>query len=88
MRIQPNELVPGALLLAVVFGGWQLIRFVRARSKLFKPVGLFGGAAFVKGMRQDTESRVHLALRKFESDLDDSCICGNLLQCEIQRTLN
>jgi len=30
--MQPNEFIPGFLLLAAAYCGWKLIRFVRSRS--------------------------------------------------------
>jgi hypothetical protein len=37
--MQPNEFVPFFVLMAAVFGGWGLIRFVRSRSKLSRIAG-------------------------------------------------
>lgn len=39
--MQPNEFVPFFVLLAAVFGGWKLIRFVRFRSKFSRIAGYF-----------------------------------------------
>jgi hypothetical protein len=39
--MQPNEFVPFFVLLAAIFGGWKLIRFVRSRSKLSRIAGHF-----------------------------------------------
>jgi hypothetical protein len=37
--MQPNEFVPFLVLLAAVFGGWMLIRFVRSRSRFSRIAG-------------------------------------------------
>jgi hypothetical protein len=45
--MQPNEFVPGLVLLAAAFCGWKLIRFVRPRSKVSKISGFVSGAGIL-----------------------------------------
>ena len=45
--MQPNEFIPGVVLLAAVFCGWWLIRFVRSRSMVAKIAGRATGAGIL-----------------------------------------
>jgi hypothetical protein len=45
--MQPNEFIPGVVLLAAVFCGWKLIRFVRSRSMVSKIAGRVTGAGIL-----------------------------------------
>lgn len=45
--MQPNEFIPGFVLLAAAFCGWKLIRFVRSRSKVTKIAGCVSGAGIL-----------------------------------------
>ena len=45
--MQPNEFIPGFVLLAAAFSGWKLTRFVRSRSKVSKVGGYVSGASIL-----------------------------------------
>jgi len=45
--MQPNEFIPGFLLLAAAYCGWKLIRFVRSRSKVAKVAGCVSGVGIL-----------------------------------------
>jgi hypothetical protein len=45
--MQINEFIPGVVLLAAVFCGWHLIRFVRSRSKVLKVAGRVSGGGIL-----------------------------------------
>ena len=45
--MQPNEFIPGVVLLAAAFCGWKLIRFVRSRSMVSKIAGRATGAGIL-----------------------------------------
>jgi|SRR5215472_2415329 len=45
--MQPNEFIPGFVLLATLYGGWRLIRFARSRSKPSKIAGYIFGAGIL-----------------------------------------
>jgi hypothetical protein len=45
--MQPNEFIPGFVLLAIAFCGWSLIRFVRSCSKMFKIAGRLSGGGIL-----------------------------------------
>jgi len=45
--MQPNEFILGFVLLALVYGGWRLVRFARSRSKLSQIAGTLSGSIIV-----------------------------------------
>jgi len=45
--MQPNEFIPGFVLLAAAFCGWKLIHFVRSRSMVSKVAGRVSGAGIL-----------------------------------------